>query len=220
MPQLPPGDYVKISIIDTGTGIPKENIDHIFDPYFTTKQKGSGLGLASTYSIIQKHKGHISVTSEMGVGTTFFFYLPALPNAHVRLVPVNASPAAGHGYVLIMDDEEDIRELCQDLLLDLGYEVVCASEGDEAIRLYQEALDQGRPFDAVVLDLTIQGGMGGKEAMEQLRLINPHVKAIVASGYSADPVMANYESYGFSGVIQKPFDFPDIGNILDAVLNP
>lgn len=218
--QLMEGDYVKISIIDTGFGISKENLDHIFDPYFTTKHKGSGLGLPSSYSVIQKHKGYISVTSELGAGTTFFFLLPALPNEFVNEVPLSLAPTIGQGYVLIMDDEEDIRELCQDLLLDLGYEVVCASAGDEAIRLYTDALNQGRPFDIVVLDLTIQGGMGGKDAMDQLLAINPNVKAIVSNGYAADPVMADYETYGFRGVIQKPFDFPDIGKILDSVLNP
>lgn len=217
--QLPEGDYVRILIKDTGMGIPAEDIEHIFDPYFTTKHKGSGLGLASCYSIIQKHKGHISAVSEEGVGTTFYFLLPAFPNKQVAPSPVPAEPPAGQGYILIMDDEEEIRDLCQDLLLDLGYEVAAAPEGDEAVRMYKEAQDTGRPFDAVVLDLTIQGGMGGKEAIEQLLAIDPGVTAIVASGYSADPVMANYESYGFKGVIQKPFDFPDIGNILDSVLN-
>ena len=218
--QVPAGPYVKISIVDTGIGIPEEDRAHIFDPYFTTKHKGSGLGLASSYSIIQKHKGYLAVTSEPGVGSTFFFLLPALPNEKISSSPVNAAPVAGQGYILVMDDEEDIRDMCQDLLLDLGYDVVCVPGGDEAIRQFTEALHQGRPFDAVILDLTIKGGIGGKETIEQLRLINPDVKAIVSSGYSADPVMANYRAYGFSGVIQKPFDFPEIGNILDSILNP
>ena len=218
--QMPAGPYVRISIVDTGIGIPEEDRAHIFDPYFTTKHKGSGLGLASSYSIIQKHKGCLAVTSEPGVGSTFFFLLPALPNETISSTPVNAAPATGQGYILVMDDEEDIREMCQDLLFDLGYDVVCVQAGDEAIRQYTEALHQGRPFDAVILDLTIKGGIGGKETIEQLRLINPDVKAIVSSGYSADPVMANYRAFGFSGVIQKPFDFPEIGNILDSILKP
>ena len=215
---LPPGHYVRIVFTDDGIGIPNEHLPNIFDPYFTTKQKSDGLGLASTYSIIKNHNGYISVTSDVGIGTTFFFYLPATPMETVVSPEKRSSPMHGHGRILIMDDEEDIRDVCQDLLTELGYQVVGAADGEEAIEHYQQALRAGQPFDLVLLDLTIPGGMGGKETVQRLIELDPKVKAIVASGYSADPVMADHKAYGFFGVLQKPFDFVALADILGQMI--
>jgi PAS domain S-box-containing protein len=217
-PQLTKRDYVKIDIIDTGVGIPREYLSNIFDPYFTTKDKGSGLGLTSAYSIIKNHTGYLSVESEPDAGSTFFFYLPALPHEAVESKTERRVPIRGQGRILVMDDEKDIRKLCQDLLVYLGYEVECVLDGTAAVERYREAITAGRPFDAVVLDLTVQGGMGGGEAMEQLKAIDPHIKAIVSSGYSDDPVMSSYATYGFSGIIQKPFDVISLSEILHRII--
>ena len=215
---LTPGQYVRIAFTDDGIGIPGEHLPNIFDPYFSTKHKGDGLGLASTYSIIKNHNGYVSVESDVGIGTTFLFYLPATPMETVVSPERASSPMNGHGRILIMDDEEDIRNLCQDLLTELGYQVVGAADGEEAIERYQQASRAGQPFDLVLLDLTIPGGMGGKETVQRLKELDPKVKAIVASGYSADPVMADHKAYGFFGVLEKPFDFVALAGILGQII--
>ncbi len=200
---LQEGKYVKISIKDLGTGIKEEYFQKIFDPYFTTKQAGSGLGLAITYSIIKKHEGHITVESEIGVGTTFTIFLPALGKETFAVEDVAEELVyyRGKGRILFMDDKESIRDVVGEMLIQLGCEVEFATEGDEAIELYKKAKVSGQKFDAVILDLTIQGGMGGVEAFQKLREIDPEVKAIVTSGYSNDPVMNKYRDYGFKGVV-------------------
>jgi PAS domain S-box-containing protein len=215
---LRPGDYVKVSVEDHGVGIVREYLSKIFDPYFTTKQKGSGLGLATSYSIIKKHGGHIVVESELGVGTTFTFYLPA-SRAGRLLKPANETILrTGTGKILLMDDEEDVRQTTGDVLKRLGYEVQFAEDGARAIELYQEARTAGQPFDAVIMDLTVPGGMGGMEALTRLFAIDPKVKAIVSSGYSNDPVMADFQKYGFRGVVTKPYRIKDLGETLRNVL--
>ncbi len=215
---LAPGKYIRICIKDQGVGIPPEYLDKIFDPYFTTKKQGNGLGLATSYSIIKKHNGHIYAESELGKGSTFYFYLPASSRKH----PVKKSPAEsitrGEGRILLMDDEELVREMAQQILLELGYEAVAVPDGKEAIQQYKQALNNGKPFDAVIMDLTIPGGMGGQEAIKELLKIDPNVVAIVASGYSSDPVMANYLAYGFSQCIRKPFTVKELSEILSSVL--
>lgn len=218
VPSLNAGAYVKISIQDTGTGIPAEHLSRIFDPYFTTKQKGSGLGLASVYSIIKKHDGHVMVESSSEAGTTFHIYLPALPGEPAAHAADAGTIARGGGTVLVMDDEEFVREVSGEMLRDLGYSVAFAKNGAEAIALYREALEANRPFDMVIMDLTIPGGMGGKEAVQQLRALDPKVKAIVSSGYSNDPIMADYQAYGFKGVIVKPYDITSFSNTLSEVM--
>jgi CheY-like chemotaxis protein len=211
-----PGRYIRISIKDQGTGIAEKHLSKIFDPYFTTKNEGSGLGLAAAYSIIKKHNGHISVDSLLGAGTTFSIYLPASDKA----IPVKEEAAllTGEGKVLLMDDDRMLREMAVDMLEMLGYEAELAEDGAEAIEMYSKAIGSEKPYDAVILDLTIQGGMGGKEAIKKLLELDPQLKAIVFSGYSDSPVMSNYREYGFKGMMAKPFDMQALGKVLNDVL--
>ncbi|HYQ47961.1 MAG TPA: PAS domain S-box protein [Thermodesulfovibrionales bacterium] len=212
------GRYVAISIQDRGIGIPEENLSRIFDPYFTTKQKGSGLGLAITYSIIRNHDGHIGVKSQLGVGTTFTIYLPASDKQLPRDAGFRGDYVQGQGRILLMDDEEIVRTVTGEMLKAFGYEVAFAADGIEAIRLYTEAKETGAPFDAVIMDLTVPGGMGGKEAVLKLREIDPDVRAIVSSGYSQDPILADFRKYGFSEVLKKPFSGSLLSKVLHKVL--
>ncbi|QTA92463.1 ATP-binding response regulator [Desulfonema magnum] len=221
------GKYVKISLQDKGSGISEEHLPMIFDPYFSTKekgtQKGMGLGLAIVYSVVKKHKGHIAVESEPGVGTTFHIYLPASEKetAEPRNVKVNSVPVAaekGKKKLLVMDDEEMIRNFLKQMLDRLGCETEFARDGGEAIDLYEKAKTSGEPFDAVILGLTVRGGMGGKEAVWRLKEIDSEVKAIISSGYSNDPVMMNFREYGFAGAIPKPCMKKELNNILHRVL--
>lgn len=219
-PHLKQGDYLKIGIKDTGAGIPGEHLQRIFEPYFTTKQKGTGLGLATVYSIIRNHDGYIDVDSAVGSGTTFYIYLPASPGAPE---PETASEAViAHDPVrrriLVMDDEDIVRETISAMLNKMGCDVGLAVEGREAVRLYREARESGRPFDAVIFDLTVPGEMGGREALKELLSFDPAIRAIVSSGYSSDPIMANYRQYGFSGVIAKPYKMKDLQKALADVL--
>ncbi|MGA1824277.1 MAG: ATP-binding protein [bacterium] len=201
------GEYIKICIQDQGIGIPENHISHIFDPYFTTKKKGSGLGLASCYSIIKKHRGYITVKSEVGAGTIFYIYLP-VPKEKIVNIRENRHDklTKGKGKILFMDDDEALRDTMGDILLYLGYQIEFAKEGNEAIDLYKKAWREKNPFDLVVLDLTIPGGRGGKETMKKLCEIDPDVKAIISSGYPNDPAIFNYKKYGFKGAIIKPYE--------------
>jgi PAS domain S-box-containing protein len=214
------GRYVVISIEDHGIGIPKEHLLKIFDPYFTSKQKGSGLGLATAYSIIKKHGGLITVTSEVGSGTTFRIYLSASKGKAAKVEAAPPHPAiSGKGRVLVMDDEAIIRDLACEILEAVGYEAVCVADGRETIDMYTEAKESGRPFDLVVMDLTVPGGMGGMETIVELLDINPDVLAIVSSGYSNDPIMAQHKKYGFSGVIAKPYRASDLTGLINTLLS-
>jgi PAS domain S-box-containing protein len=212
------GDYVKVTFSDRGIGIPAEFLPKIFDPYFTTKQKGSGLGLAVTYSIIKNHGGYISVESELGKGAAFFVYLPASRTRAFEKTYEKDIPISCKGRVLIMDDEDMLREVAGLMLKELGYEVDFARDGEEAIESFKKALESFRPFDAVIMDLTVPGGKGGKETIKELLKIAPEVKAIVSSGYSHDPVMSNFKEYGFSDVISKPYKSSELLNVLRRVL--
>jgi CheY-like chemotaxis protein len=217
---LVPGDYVQIAISDTGTGIKPEHVSRIFDPYFTTKQTGSGLGLAAVYSIVSKHRGSIDVQSALGQGTTFRIWLPA-----TATLPAHAGPAAKHdqpvklgGRLLFMDDEEPIRQMAAFLLRRFGFEVVCVNDGADAVAKFRAAKADGKPFTLVIMDLTVPGGIGGREAISELRKIDPDVRAIVSSGYSSDPVLANYRSHGFAGVAAKPYDVTELARVLREVM--
>ncbi|HEU4389777.1 MAG TPA: response regulator, partial [Blastocatellia bacterium] len=214
---LPPGCYVRISIEDQGVGIPGEHLHKVFDPYFTTKQKGNGLGLATAYSIIKKHDGHIAVDSVVGKGTAFEIYLPASPNARPDAREVIEPPPLGKLRVLVMDDEETIRDVAAQMLESLGCEAASVRDGSDAIDLYHSAWQNGEPFDAVILDLTVPGGMGGKEVVERLLELDPDVKAIVCSGYSNDPVMADFDQHGFVGFVAKPYKIQELSDVLRRV---
>jgi len=214
---LQAGKYIKIAIQDAGTGISKKHLPRVFDPYFTTKKKGSGLGLATTYSIIKNHNGQIIVESKLGAGTTFYVYLPASEKEIVTREEAKERPLAGKGKILLMDDEENVRRVAGEMLKSIGYEVSFARDGAEAIELYKKAGKSGKPFDAVVMDLTVPGGMGGKEAIKKLLEIDSEVKAIVSSGYSNDPIMADFKKHGFSGVVAKPYTIEELSKILHRV---
>jgi signal transduction histidine kinase/CheY-like chemotaxis protein len=214
------GRYVKISVKDTGCGIPPEHVTKVFDPYFTTKPKGSGIGLATAYSVIKRHGGVIDVESEVDVGTSVFVYLPASPEHEIDY-PIDNSgetPAFGTGKVLLMDDEEAIRLVAGDLLTLLGYDVEMARDGSECIEIYKAAMESGQPFSAVIMDLTVPGGMGGKAAIQKLLEIDAEVKAIVSSGYSTDPIMSNYKHYGFKGIVPKPYNAVELSRALQELI--
>ncbi len=202
---LRPGRYIKITIEDNGIGIPREYLSKIFDPYFSTKQTGSGLGLATAYSVIKRHDGDIRVESELGVGTTFYIYLPASEKPFPAKEEKEERILTGSGKILIMDDEMIVRKVTGEMLTYIGYKVEYARDGAEAIEIYKREKEKGEPFDAVILDLTVAGGMGGKEAIEKLLEIDPKVRAIVSSGYSNDPIMANFREYGFRAMVVKPY---------------
>lgn len=220
VPGLPlkQGRCVEISVQDQGIGIPQQHLPKVFDPYFTTKRQGSGLGLAMTYTTIKRHEGHIKVESEMGKGTTFHIYLPAAKEEPAKTGDLEAYPLKGEGRILVMDDEEPVRKVAEKMLIELGYEVQCARNGAEALTLYEEAVRFGRSFDAVIMDLTIPGGLGGKETIQRLLRIDPQAKVIVSSGYSRDPIMSNFEKYGFRGVVTKPYGIEELSRALHDVL--
>ncbi|MEP6822073.1 MAG: PAS domain S-box protein [Chthoniobacterales bacterium] len=220
IPDLLAGEYIRIKIRDEGVGIPEDYLKRIFDPYFTTKAKGNGLGLATTYSIMKNHNGLITVESQVHFGTTFTLYLPA--SSHIELpaeAPTSVSPEiTGTGSILIVDDEEAIRALVEFTLERLGYQVSGAETAIEGVNLYRDKLEAGDRFDLVILDLTLPGGMGGKEALKQLIEIDPTVNAIVSSGYAMDSTMARYQDFGFRGVIAKPYEASELGRTVHEVI--
>ena len=217
--KLPGRDYVIFSVRDEGIGIPAEHLGKIFDPYFSTKQRGSGLGLSISYSIVKKHDGMIRADSTLGEGTTFSVYLPAAEEAASQDAPGEREPPRGTGRILLMDDDDDVRAVAGRMLEHFGYGVVPARDGEEALALYAAAKGDGTPFDAAVMDLTISGGMGGKEAMERLRALDPSARAIASSGYSNDPVAADYAAYGFSGFVPKPYRIEQLTAELARILS-
>ena len=215
---LAPGRYCRISVKDHGTGIKPENLGKVFDPYFTTKEKGTGLGLATSYSIVKKHDGIITVESTPGSGAEFHVYLPASEKPVPPAPPAPVAPVQGQGRILVMDDEDLIRELAQTALEFLGYQVDGVADGEACIKAYEAARAEGRPYAVLIMDLTIPGGMGGKEAIQRLLEIDPEVKAIVSSGYSHGPEMANHKQHGFRGMVSKPYKVEDLARQITAVL--
>lgn len=246
-PDLPenPGKYVKISVSDQGVGIPRANLAKVFDPYFSTKEmgseKGMGLGLAIAHAIVEKHDGHIAIHSKEGTGTTVQLYLPANgpdDSGHVSRVHPHAEKASaqakpsskpgdrpmvdamsGGKRVLVMDDEEMLRQLAMQMLKRLGYEAVAVKDGNEAVLQYESAMKSGDNFDAVILDLTVKGGMGGREAVKALFRMDSKVRAIVSSGYHNDPVLTSYKDYGFCAAMPKPYQKDDLERVLSKVFN-
>lgn len=218
LPSLPKGRYVEIAVRDTGIGIPANYLRKIFDPYFTTKEKGSGLGLATSYSIIKNHGGLIEVVSAPGTGTTFFIYLPAIEAEREVDEVRSVSACIRNAKILIMDDEELVRNTACALIRSLGHEADVAVDGESAVSKYQAARESGSPFDIVILDLTVRGGMGGREAIERLRVIDPGVRAVVSSGYSDNDVIAAYQKYGFMACLAKPYDVENLRKTLNTLL--
>lgn len=223
---IKPGSYVKISIKDQGKGIAQEYRSKVFSPYFSTREDGEGMGLTTAYSIVLRHGGWMRFKSTEGKGSLVTFLLPAFvseavdkkPKIKARISSRRVEPsAAAKGKVLVMDDEEFIRDVAGDLLQTLDYDIEFAETGEEAIRLYREAMETGELFHAVILDLVIPNGMGGKECIRELREIDPNVRAIVSSGYSNDPVMANHRDYGFQGVLPKPYQLQKLSETLERV---
>jgi PAS domain S-box-containing protein len=216
---LPAGDYVTIAFTDEGCGISAANLKKIFDPYFSTKAGGSGLGLASAHTIITKHGGQITVESVLEEGTTFAVYLPAATAPAGDEQRGNEDNTDKHGTILVMDDEEMVRDITSLMLEKLGYKVTTCINGDEAISLYHSAMEAGTPFSIVIMDLTIPGGMGGVEAASRIRAFDPDARLVVSSGYSDDPVMANYRDYGFCAAMEKPYKVETIAQVLEECNN-
>jgi two-component system cell cycle sensor histidine kinase/response regulator CckA len=218
VPTLKRGRYLKMSIADSGAGIQPDHLSRIFDPYFTTKQHGSGLGLATVYSIVKRHDGYLSVGSKLGEGTTFQIWLPASAEK-VETPPPMPTATPRRGKVLFMDDEAFIRNIAVTLLRRIDCEPTVVSDGADAVQAFANARAVGKPYDVVILDLTVPGGIGGAEAMAQIRAIDPSVRAIVSSGYSSNPVMANYQEYGFKAAVPKPYEVEELMRAVQRLLH-
>ncbi len=211
------GAYVLISIEDHGIGIPETHLQKLFDPFSSADKKSGGLDLAGSYSIIKMHEGHITADSKPGVGTKFSIYLPAFQGGIVPSEESMKTYFSGRGTILVMDDEEIVRLVVSKLLEQCGYEAVLARDGEEMLTKYREALESGKPFDAVILDLVIEGGMGGQEAIKHLLELDPHAKVLISSGYSNAPAMSQYKEFGFKGFLAKPYRLAELGKILHEV---
>jgi len=207
---LSPGNYVKVEIEDQGVGIPEEDLTRIFDPYFTTKKQGNGLGLSTCYYIMKNHDGYIGVRSKVGAGSTFYLYFPAASDDRVQCRKEDLPLTEGNGRILMMEDEPLIRNSVREFLENCGYQVSVAEDGSAAIALYKEGKESSAPFDVVIMDLTIPGGMGGKEAIKHILAFDPQAKVIVSSGYFNDPVMSDYQRYGFCNMVTKPYKMEEL----------
>lgn len=213
-PPIGKSRFIRITVEDSGIGIPESHIPHIFDPYFTTKPNGTGLGLTTTFSIIRNHDGYIHVDSTPGKGSIFSIYLPAAGERTEGAACEPGRLVCGEGKILFMDDEELVRSIASRMMRHLGYDVTCVRNGEEAVSEFARALEKGARYDLVMLDLTVPGGMGGVETIEKLREMSPEVRAIVSSGYSDDPVMAEYKKYGFDEVAVKPYKIEELSEVL------
>ena len=214
---LASGRYTRIEVADSGTGIPEVDLPRIFDPYFTTKHEGSGLGLATAFAVVKNHNGYIAVESELGTGATFSVYLPS----STRQLPEteeDRGPMRGHGRVLVLDDEDAVRLVVGSLLRRLGYEPELVVDGAAALEAYARSMEEGNRYFAVIMDLTVPGGMGGREAVRRLLAMDSQARVIVSSGYSDDPIMSEYEKHGFCGVMAKPYDIRELSRVLSRVI--
>ena len=217
---LADGKYVRIRIRDQGVGIPENILGKIFDPFFSTKQQGNGLGLAITHSIVMKHAGHISVDSKPGEGSVFTMYLPAVEGpAASGGEDGERALALGTGRILVMDDEEVVREVATRMLTHAGYEVIAVEDGAGAVDAYRRSLEGDEKIAAVILDLTVPGGMGGREAVEEILALDPAATVVVSSGYSNDPVIARYREHGFKGAVVKPYRLDEVLDVLKTVIS-
>ncbi|MCA9422586.1 MAG: response regulator, partial [Nitrospira sp.] len=215
---LPNGRYVKITVEDQGIGIPSDYLTQIFDPYFTTKQSGSGLGLSTAYSVTKNHGGTMTVSSNLGQGTSLSLFLPATTSQVSPDVQTVPDSVTGEGKILVMDDDDSVRLLLEEMLGHLGYQVESVPDGGDAISRYQQAKAEHQEYSAVILDLTVPGGLGGKDTLEKLRQIDPEVRAIVASGYSNDPLLSRYTAFGFLGMVAKPFQLSELSEVLHRIM--
>lgn len=214
---LSAGSYVRVSIKDTGIGIPLEHMPKLFDPFFTTKPNGTGLGLASTFSIVKRHGGHLDVQSELGKGTECHVYLPIDTENRVEPTRVISNRPTRQGRVLVMDDEDAVRRVTSSFLMRLGYEVALAVDGREAIEIFHRSVRDGQPFAFIILDLTVPGGLGGRETLESIRDIDARVAAIATSGYSNDPILSSPETYGFRAGLAKPYSRQEFLSLIGRV---
>ncbi len=217
---LSPGRYIRLAFADQGSGIAEDTLKRIFDPYFTTKTAGIGLGLASVNSIVSRHGGHVGASSMIEKGTTFTIHLPSIGKVYTEYQADAVLQATGEhksGHILVMDDDEFIRDIASAILTHLGYEVTTCINGEEAIEIYKTTTESGSPFLAIIMDLTIPGGLGGKEAAEQILSLFPNACLIVSSGYSNDPIMSNYREYGFRGAIAKPYNIHEVKKVLGSL---
>jgi len=214
---LSSGQYIKISVRDQGIGIPENQIQHVFEPFYSTKEKGHGLGLAISYAIIKKHGGHMSVKSTYGDGATFNIYLPATNKKSAERINKKSESYHGQGHILILDDQMAILKMVAKMLKTMGYESTCTTDGIQTIDAYKKAFHSGKAYDLVILDLTIPGGMGGAKTITELVKIDPNVKAVVSSGYANDSIMANYQKFGFWGVVPKPYSKSQLAELLSRL---
>jgi len=215
---LPPGDYVRVTVADHGTGIPRENLPNLFVPYFTTKPEGTGLGLATSFSIVRQHDGLITVDTEGDEGSRFHVYLPAAARAPVCAPQAAWTPNRGEGLVLVVDDNDAVRSCAEAMLAHLGYHTITANSGEEALDIYRRALEEGTKIRAIIMDLTMPGGIDGNETFQRIRAIDPDATAIVSSGYSDSPIMADHLRHGYRGVLVKPYDLEALGEVLRGLL--
>ncbi len=214
---LPQGAWVQVTISDEGCGIAAENLPRIFDPFFSTKPKGTGLGLSMVHSVITRHGGIIDVASQPGHGSSFVFYLPAAKGLATAVAGTSAAEFHGTQRILVMDDERIIQELAIAFLAQTGCRAEVAANGKDAVSAYAKAMTEGQPFDLVILDLTVPGGMGGQDALQALRKIDPGVRAVVSSGYSEDPIMADPKAFGFVASLAKPYQFEQLTTVLRGI---
>ena len=217
--EVNPGDYVRMVFRDHGCGIPADDLEKVFDPYFTTKDGGTGLGLATVYSVVRRHGGRITVSSESGKGTEFVILLPASAS-HSQNHEGDSTelPGKRSSRVLVMDDEDIVCQVALGMLEHLGYEAEAFPDGESAVEAYRKAMERGRPFDLVIMDLTVPGGVGGAEATRMILEFDPSARAIVSSGYSENPVMSSYRTYGFKGVMEKPYTLGKLRDTVSTVL--